>query len=244
MSGQNVAINAEPSDPTPTPRRVGVPTHERLLTEAFLGQVSTVVRSGPGRSLYVLEEADLGAGRPDIIVLTISSTALNSFRESQLRLTSPVAARALDVNLSADELGVTRSYAMELRRNLQRQGWSRVDTARLSRAVHDSLAIEAKVRDWRSAVRQVAKFRRLFHRSAVLMPERALPIESSKSLEFYGCGVIFQRRNTDFSWERFPRPGSPPTWTRIWLLELLVRGLEDGSAYKLSASRKLASASR
>ncbi len=228
---------------TPTLRRVGVPIHERLLTDAFQSELHSITRSGPGRSIFVIEEAALGAGRPDLILLTISTTGLDRFRALDLRLASPVAAKSLDPTLNRDDLGVSRSYAAELRRDLDRQGWLNVDSTRLSRLVYDSLAIEAKVKDWRSAVRQVAKFRRQFHRSAVLMPERLMPPESMRALEFYGCGLLFQRGAAEFGWERLPTMSAPPEWARLWLLELLVRGLEHGTAYRVSADRNAESAS-
>ena len=224
------------SDPIPPMRRVGVPVQERVLTDAFVRRLDGVVKPGPGRSVYVLEEAELGAGRPDIITLTIAPASLEWFRRTGLRIGSPAAARALDLRLSEDQLGVSRSHALSIRKELQAQGWFDLDLRRVDEIVHESLAVEAKVRDWRSGVRQVSKFRRYFHRSAVLMPKRVMPEESERAMGFYGCGLLFQD-GKNFKWERDAIAATPPAWAGAWLLELLLRGLESGSAYKLTAWR-------
>ncbi|MGH3628053.1 MAG: hypothetical protein ACRDRL_11525, partial [Sciscionella sp.] len=104
---------------------------------------------------------------------------------------------------------------------------------RLTNLVSDTFAVEAKVRDWRRAIQQVSRFRRNFHRSAVLMPRRQMPDESLRSLDFYGCGLIFQD-DSGVSWVRQPSVDVPSIPSRLWTLELLRRGLESGSAYRLS----------
>ena len=98
------------------------------------------------------------------------------------------------------------------------------------------------MRDWRRALNQVSKFRRHFHQSTILMPERSLPPDTYRSLDFYGCGLLF-RDGDEFNWERQPGSASPTMWSRLWLLELIVRGVENDSAYRLSAERNRPSAS-
>lgn len=224
-------------------RRVGVPVQELRLTQALERQVPTVVRPGAGRSVYLLQEVDLGAGRPDLVLLTISSTALATYRRSGLRITSPAAARVLDPAISLEHAGVTLSTARGMRRDLLAQGWRPNDVDRLATLVHDSLAIEAKMKDWKQALRQVSKFRRFFHRSAVLMPKRTVAPEFNSILDTYGCGLILEREQR-LSWQRDAAFVSSPRWARLWLLELLLRGLEDGTAYRPTERRNNAKASR
>lgn len=218
--------------------RVGVPIEEQALVDAFLMQCAAFFRPGPGRSVFVLEEPDLGgSGRPDLVFVAIAPSALRKYMDSGLRLTSQASARALDPNLDEDQVGVSSSYVSSLRRSLVSQGWSDVSPERLAAAVADTLAVEAKMRDWKRALNQVSKFRRLFHRSAILMPERPLPEHSYRSLDFYGCGLLF-RDGEEFNWERSPiAAATPSVWSRLWLLELIVRGHENGTAYRLSAER-------
>lgn len=223
--------------------RVGVPIEERALVDAFLMRCAEFFRPGPGRSVFVLEEPDLGgSGRPDLVFVAIAPSALRKYMESGLRLTSQASARVLDPSLNADQLGVSTSYASALRRSLASQGWSSASPERLAAAVADTLAVEAKMRDWKRALNQVSKFRRLFHRSAILMPERPLPADTYRSLDFYGCGLLF-RDGDEFTWEKTPGAGSPSVWSRLWLLELIVRGHQNGTAYRLSAERNWSMAS-
>lgn len=223
--------------------RVGVPIEEQVLVDAFLRRSQHFFRPGPGRSTFVLEEPDLGgSGRPDLVFVAIAPGALRKYVESGLRIGSQAYARALDPSLSADDLGVSTSYASALRRSLANQGWSDVAPERIASAVADTLAVEAKIRDWKRAVNQVSKFRRHFHQSAILMPERPLPADTYRSLDFYGCGLVF-RDGDEFTWERTPGAGVPSMSSRLWLLELIVRGVENGTAYRLSADRNRASAS-
>ena len=209
-------------------RRVGVPIHERRLTDSFLNQVPTVFRPGVGRSNFVLQEVELGAGRPDLVIVTMSPTAFAAFRSSGLRLSSPAAARAVDLTTPLDKLGISRGYATALRKQLASDGWFDVDPQKVASIVTDSIAIEAKIADWRSAVRQVAKFRRHFHRSAILMPWRHMPPETAQPLAVYECGLIFQDGDS-FNWDREARRVEPSVSSMLWLLELAMRSVERGT---------------
>jgi hypothetical protein len=228
---------------TGSDRRVGVPIQERLLTNALLANVDSVLRPGVGRSVFAIQEAELGAGRPDVILLSVSVGAVEAFRRTGLRLPSQLAARALDPALSEEDIGVTRAHLRSVQRDLRERGWSGAIVERSASVVHDSLAVEAKVKDWRQAVRQVSRFRRLFHRSAVLMPSRPRSEASQLALDVYGCGLLLEHEST-VRWERGSVRSEPQQWARIWLLELLVRGLDDGSAYRPTACRNTGRASR
>lgn len=236
-------FDLERTEPENQRRRIGVPVQEGLLTAGFLQRVYGAKRPGLGRSTYVLLEPQLGAGRPDVVLLTISPSALEWFRRSDLRLPSPLAARAADPRSDITSLGVSKSHALAVRRNLERQGWLDADFARISNIISESVAIEAKMRDWKSAIRQVAKFRGLFSQSAILMPRRPLPDAAFTALAYYDCGLLFFE-DDKFIWERRPQLRETPAWARVWLLELLLRGLETGAGYRSVSSRKIASASR
>jgi hypothetical protein len=215
----------------PSPRRIGEPIHERRLTESLKASVNDILRPGAGRSVYVIEEADLGAGRPDVVLLAVSTRALAAFQSSGLRIPSPLAAKILDSGFREDELGVGQRHARSLRRDLEFHGWSESQAKRVAFTLHDSLGIEAKVKDWRQAIRQVSKFRRLFHRSAVLMPRRIMPHQSNVAMDFYGCGLLFQDASK-VEWQRASTLNEPRVWARLWLMELLLRGLNDGTAHR------------
>lgn len=220
----------------PARSRVGVPVQERLLTEAFISRALTVMSPGPGRSVFVIEEPELGAGRPDLILVTVAQSSVHRYMQRGLSLTSHAAARVLDPHLSDAELGISRGYAAALRRDLATQGWGSEDPSRIASLITDSLAVEAKIRDWKRALQQVARFRRLVHRTAILMPPRDLPAAVDRSLEFYGSG--FLRLDSDgVRWERPALSSEPSIGARLWTLELLRRGLGDGTAYRLSAAR-------
>lgn len=229
--------------PAPGASRVGMPIQERVLTDALLTNTDAVLRPGAGRSVFAIEEAELGAGRPDVILLVVSVGALEAFRRTGLRLPSQLAARALDPAVAEDEIGVTKSHLRSVRRDLRARGWSSASPEQLAGILHDSLAIEAKVKDWRQAIRQVSKFRRIFHRSAVLMPRHPLPEASELAMAVYGCGLLFED-NARIRWERESVGTEPQLWARLWLLELLLRGLEDGSAHRPAASRNTGKAPR
>lgn len=204
--------------------------------------VDDVLRPGPGRSVFIIEEAALGSGRPDIILMTISTRALAAFRGTGLRIPSPLAAKILDPGFRDEDLGVERSYARALRRDLETCGWSEALAGRIAVTLHDSLGVEAKIKDWRQAVRQVSKFRRLFHRSAVLMPRRILPEQSTLAMDFYGCGLLFQDASK-VEWHRASSLNEPQVWAKLWLLELLMRGLGDGTAHRATDLRNMRRAS-
>lgn len=200
---------------------------------------------GPGRSVYVVEEPELGgAGRPDLIFVTIAAATLRAYQKAGLRLPSQASARLLDVShVAATSGGISATYAQNLRRGLAVRGWTQGDAEHFASMVTDTFAVEAKIRDWKRAMHQVARFRRMFDRSAILMPSRELPPETWRSLDFYRCGLLF-RDNNRFHWVREPIATAPPMWSRVWLLELTLRGLESGRAYKLSDFRNSERASR
>lgn len=223
-------------------QRVGEPIHETALTLLAQRRADRILPPGPGRSLYVLLEPELGRGRPDIILMAVSSAALSAFTRASLRLPTLTAARALDLTVADSDLGVTDKYARQLRRELSLNGWNLSDAARRT-LVGDSIALEAKIRDWSRAIRQAAVYADWCHRSALLMPSKAAKRVPSSALDFYGLGLL-DAKNSRVSWEApAPKRHLRPA-VQFWLIELLIRGLENGTAYRFSSSAKPLSASR
>ncbi|MGV8911437.1 MAG: hypothetical protein ACOH14_02380 [Rhodoglobus sp.] len=222
-------------------RRVGQPVQELTLTSILASDLSKLFRPGPGRSAYVIFEPEVGAGRPDVLVVSASSTALARYIKAGLRVSTPSATRALS---AADEssLGISVPYARSLRKGLLQDGWSQQEYARASVIVHDSLAIEAKVKDWKQALRQVAKFHVTAHRSAIFMPLKTARLIPIPVLEQYGAGLLVETGGRAEWLLTSPRRELEGPST-IWMLEVLVRAMENGLAYKLSDSRNFTSES-
>lgn len=224
------------------PVRVGQPTHELMLLSALSLDARHLFKPGPGRVTFLLPEPEIGMGRPDALVLTLSANGLRSFREKALRLPSYAAARALDEETDDADVGVSVSYVKTLRRELSKSGWTQAEFKKASRLVADSIAIEAKIDNGRRAIEQVVKFSPRANRSAVLMPLSKVQNLPSDVLRNYGVGVIAESAGR-LAWTR-PADFRPlKGWQRAWLAELLVRGLSDGSAYSFSVDRKIRSAS-
>jgi hypothetical protein len=214
-------------------RSVGRPIHEAKLVGALIDRVPEVFPPGRGRSLYILREPQLGRGRPDIIALLVSSAGLDAYQRRGLRLPHLTAALSLGPQTDDIGAGITNDYARKVQRRLGHLGWNE-HKLRLASLVYDSMSIEAKMDDWRRAIRQASKFQPLTHRSALLLPEGVAQRASVTALEFYGLGVL-SVSGTAIEWQREAPKRVPAIAARLWLLELLLRGIEDNSAYKASA---------
>lgn len=220
---------------------VGTPTHEVALVEAFRQHVADLFPPGLGRSTFVVFEPELGRGRPDAIAIAISTLGLNAFRKSGLRLPSLTASQALINAATHSELGTSKRYSQQLHRTALATGWTVEYGLHVASLVADSLAIEAKVRDWRQAIRQVAAFRRYVNRAALITPrEVALRIDTC-TLARYKSGLI-EESNGRASWAApSPKSGIAPE-SALWLVELLLRGFDLGTAYKSSRDAKRSTA--
>lgn len=201
---------------------MGVPKHEKKLVDAAQKYVSHILRPGPGRSVFLLLEPEVYAGRPDLLFIVASTRGIDAFRRAGLRLPSPVAAQALDEGLGSKSLGISSSYASSLRRSLSRQGWTHERARAAARLVSDSLVIEAKMKDWKRALEQAAKLKPTAHRTAILMPQAAAVNVATKSLELYDVGLIALDDRRPI-WLRDGGTAAPNLGRRLWLLELLLR---------------------
>lgn len=214
---------------------VGVPIHEAVLVDYLKRAITELFPPGSGRSTYVLLEPELGSGRPDLIVLTVSTQSVAKFRKSGLRLSSLTAARSLDSSLSPKDLGVTERYAASLRKKIPSQ--LRVNELRsFSSSIHEAIAIEAKMSDWRRATLQAARFQGLVDRAILVMPEKKAQNIPPLTLERYGLGVLIES-GQNIAWKTKGKRHDTSQSNRLWLLELLIRGLENGTAYNASACR-------
>lgn len=218
---------------------VGIPSHELALHEALDRQVPNLFPPGKGRSVFIVREPELGFGRPDAIILTISATALQSFMNTGLRLPSLNAARSL----SGEASNVTIKYARTLARDVERSGWSHRALARSASMVTDSVAVEAKISEWRRAIRQATGYRVGTSRAAILVPARVGALVERRNLESHGIGLLTEQFRR-IQWSVEAPPSEISICHRAWLIELLLRGLESGTAHRSAASANRTSESR
>lgn len=218
-------------------RRVGVPIQEAVLTGRLLGAAGQLFRPGSGRTSWLLLEPKTGFGIPDALVITASESAVSAYVRRQLRLPSVSAARAL-TNTSAGTSGLSEPYARSLRKELEEAGWDSRAIGKTASIIHDSLAIEVKLRDARRALQQINKFRVSANRTALVMPETAARHISTTTLGRLGAGLIVAEPES-FRWHLTPQYQAIDLYRQLWLTELLVRGIETDQAYKLSAARKV-----
>ncbi|GAB3077628.1 hypothetical protein GCM10027080_24660 [Pedococcus soli] len=214
-------------------RRVGEPTHELALTRALGSSIGELFRPGPGRTTYIIFEPEVGRGRPDAIAVQISAFALGALRREGLRLPHLTASRAALASDETDGFGVTGAYGRQLRTRIRTAGWTERRATSVSNLIVDSLAVEAKMKDWRRALRQVAAFRPYAHRAALLVPQSLTARVDPVGLDVYQAGLL-REDHGQVAWERSaPRREIDPA-ASAWLVELLVRGLDNGTAYSAS----------
>lgn len=206
---------------------VGVPTHELVLHDALDRQFSRMFKPGAGRSVFLLSEPELGFGRPDALLVTLSVASLNTFLRRGLRLPSLNAAKSL----AGAGTSLTDKHARALARQLERAGWSGRTLKDAGGLITDSLAVEAKLAEWRRAIRQAAGYRIGAGRSAVLLPARVGALVEERNLASHGVGLMVEDRGR-IEW-KVPAPRAEIGLShRAWLLELLIRGLESGTAHR------------
>lgn len=208
---------------------VGVPIHEIALYEALDRCAARVFSPGAGRSTYFVSEPELGYGRPDAILLTISPASLSGFRRRELRLPSLNAAKSL----TGEGSSLTERHARTLSRDLERAGWSERDLRWAAHMVADALAVEAKLSDWRRAIRQAAAYRVGTGRSAVLLPGHVGDRVDVRNLETHGVGLLLED-DRSVQWKLAAPRTEVSVSRRAWLVELLLRGLDSGAAHRVT----------
>lgn len=208
---------------------VGIPIHEIVLYEALDRHAARLFPPGAGRSTYIITEPELGFGRPDAILLTISSVSLSAFRRRGLRLPSLNAAKSL----SGEGSSLTERHARTLSRDLERAGWSEHDLRMASGMVADALAVEAKLGEWRRAIRQAAAYRVGTGRSAVLLPGHVGDRVDVRNLETHSVGLLLEE-DRSIRWKLAAPRSEVSVSRRAWLTELLLRGLDSDAAHRVT----------
>jgi hypothetical protein len=218
---------------------VGIPGAEAQLTRAAIDCAADLIRPGAGRSLFVLAEVEIGIGRPDLLFLTASSVAVGARRKQDLRLQNWVEARVLGSWLNqGTATGVSPSHVSAVSRRLRMRGWTAKKAETALPLVADSLVVEAKVSGWKSGLAQLARTRRLTHRSALLLPTTGNRLVDRRRLKRGNVGLILFDQDGGVSWRRKAPKRSISPAAKLWLGELAIRASEDGRSQSPSAVRK------
>lgn len=220
-------------------RRVGVPKAEAHLTAQLARSAGALFAPGPGRSSWLILEPKTGFGIPDALMVQASSQAVLFAQRRQLRIPTLSAARVLAAGRGGSAPGLSPQHARAIELRMSREGWDSDGVRRMSDLVHDSLAIEVKLNDAKRALQQLNKFRVSVHRAAVCMPATTAHRASRSTLEHLGGGLIVADMD-GVRWEILPTRREIPSYRRLWLAELLLRGIESETAHKFSASRNRA----
>lgn len=186
--------------------------------------------------MYVIAEPSLGAARPDIALVVASQTFIDHYRQAGLRIPTLTAARLLEPESPPGQAGISEQHARSLLRTLGESGWTPRRAEFIAARLRRVTGIEVKMKDWRQAVRQVSRFRRHFDESLVIMPERTFSEETYAVMKSYGAGLLTLTQG-GMEWKVAPIASRAPVSSRLWVGELLLRGLENGTAYRLSSSR-------
>ena len=216
---------------TATTSGVGIPVGERILTDALDSFAPRMVAPGPGRSLVHLREVEIGTGRPDAILIVLSSAGLKARLRADLRLPSLAHARVLESIRTGIPSGYCPSHVNQLTNSLRDWGWltkhQRVRS--VASLIHRSLTVEAKMSDWRRGIGQLAKARWASHAAALLMPRDRQHRVSRKTLRHNRIGLLVAHQEV-IRWQ-IEAPSLELSWMAdLWLTELAIRAVETGQA--------------
>lgn len=206
---------------------VGVPIQELSLHAALDRQFGRLFRPGVGRSVFILSEPELGFGRPDGVIIVASSTSLAAFQRRKLRLPSLNAAKSL----AGAGTSLTERRSRTLARDLEHAGWSERDLREAAQIIADSLAVEAKLSEWRRAIRQSTTYRIGTGRAAVLLPAHISAFVDERNLESHGVGLLVEQQG-HIKWSVAAPRATISISHRAWLVELLLRGFDNGTAHR------------
>jgi hypothetical protein len=212
--------------------QVGIAKAERALTAASVSKGLDLLRPGRGRVLVIIDEADLGLGRPDVVLLAVSMARLRWKASHGLRLVNRVEASVLagTVQGSRSFAAITPKRTRELRMKLAARGWLGPVSPRIDAvAIEDNLLVEAKVRDWRTGLIQLARARRYFRKAALLMPAEALVHVPRAYLAAYRLGLVAYDPPGGVRWVRRSPITVQNLSALLWLDELAIRHVVDGA---------------
>ncbi len=199
-------------------RSVGVPTRELVLHHALQTSHRQLINPGRGRKLVYLHEPILSSGRPDGLLIIVNPSAYASFKAKQLRLPSFTSAEALaEAGDSSSNRSRNRTIA-----TLNKNGWTRELLTRSANVIHYTLAVEAKMDNWKQAIRQAGKYRFDATASAILMPKSTVSRVRHKLLDNYHIGLIGFEQDR-LNWIKRSPAGQLTEAVAAWTVELLLR---------------------
>lgn len=229
--------------PSPAIRKVsetsvGVPIGEALLTNAALDQASVIIRPGSGRILIRLTEVDLGLGRPDILMIAASKSGLLARANRGLRLANLTEAKILVSAHEQSRSQYSAGHVASVIRRLRRVGWldeyNRMPE--LPRLVTKSVLLEAKMRDWRTGIQQLARTTWVADRSALLVPKYLERLIPNIALTHNRLGLVVQNDAGQLQWRLHGRSHRPSRLADVWLTELAIRKLLSDSDDQIRSS--------
>ena len=208
--------------------RVGVPLAERTLTHTLELGASHIFSPGIGRSMFHLQEVELGTGRPDSILIALSSTGLEARIRSGLRIPSLAHARELEAVRLGQSSRYSTSHSNRLMKSLRELGWitRRNCVARVPNLISNSVTIEAKMSDWKTGVCQLSKARWATHLAALLVPYNMQHRVSRKALCRNRLGLLVVNSGS-VKWRIRPPHTCQNTMADLWLTELVIRAIES-----------------
>jgi hypothetical protein len=209
---------------------VGVATHEVAVVRSVLRALPGLIRPGRGRRLIVLEEVELGLGRPDVMAIVAHPFSLAHRANLGLRLRSLTEAQVLAATILDSEVGVSPSHRANIKRALRDRGWMAPAGRRLAlkTSVSSAMIVEAKVSDWKCGLVQLARTRDFCTHSVLALPDHRLRLVPGRMMDRQGFGLLANDEGGSVLWSLQPRTRSLTLDASLWLTELAIRGVHHG----------------
>lgn len=199
---------------------------ELELTRSVTRNAQSLFPPGRGRSLFALEEVDLGIGRPDVLLLHASSRSVEAHLRDGRRLENLTEAEILASHFSGRPSRHTGEHETAVLRRLREAGWLRRSKVRVAAGViGKSLLVEAKLTDWRRGLVQLTRENWACDFAALAYPRSIHERVERVMLRRNRLGLIVVA-GEDASWRIKARQSAPTLAGRLWLTELLARSLE------------------
>ena len=226
---------------TPPKGAVGTPVAELAVSGEVRRSVASLFAAGRGRELFVLEEVELGVGRPDLLAIATSRVAMEARARRGQRLDTLSEAEILASSLEGSPSRYSAGHQRTVLAGL-RQTWG-VGRSAVRPAVVDSLIVESKMPDWGSGARQLVRTRWATGRSALAVPKGVASRVDRRLLGHNFLGLI-STNGRSARWE-VDAPMRPITLLAdLWLGELAIRVLESACPQSDSAAANASSATR
>ena len=214
----------------PAMTRVGQPVAEAVLTERLLDAALSLIKRPPQTSLVCIEDAELGTGRPDLLIMALEMDDLRERRRICQRIPNLAHARVLGAAHAGTRAPYSDGHVRKLTCRLVDMGWVDDEGAVRETAslITSSLVVEAKVSDWRKGIGQLLRYQWSAHQAALLIPRKIAHRVPPQMLRHNSLGLIA----TDCGATEFvvDAPEVPLSWVaQQWVAELAIRSLdEDG----------------